>query len=152
MHVLRMRRLIAQRPIFGDAIVQTEAAQLLDRVRSSDCGIAGIAKDAHILVQKGAASVQARMCWVRDYIPRIIPPGHRITANVRFRNTSAVPLRHAPPANMSLAPRWLDSGGQLVDEAEDLRTPLPLDMQPGQELTLPVRIAAPPGRGNIVCA
>jgi SAM-dependent methyltransferase len=148
MHVLQMRRLIAQRPIFGDALVRTEAAQFLDRVRSSGSSIAGMSEDTPALPYSYAAGVQARMYWLRDYIPRVIPPGHHFTANVRFRNTGAVPLRHAPPANISLAPRWLDNNGRPVQEAEDVRTPLPLDVQPGQELTLPVTIMTPIQEGR----
>jgi SAM-dependent methyltransferase len=148
MHVLRMRQLITQRPVFGDAVVQTEAAQFLDRVRTSGSGIAETAVDAPVLAQAGRAGGQARMCWLRDYIPRMISPGQQITANVRFRNTGAVPLRHAAPAEMRLASRWLDSDGRVVEEAEDIRTALPLDLPPGQELTLPMRVKAPPREGR----
>jgi SAM-dependent methyltransferase len=148
MHVLRMRRLIAQQPLFGDAVVRTEAAQFLDRVRSSGSSIAGMSENTPALAHNYDIGTRARMSWLRDYIPRVIPPGCRFTANVRFRNTGAVPLRHTPPADVNLAPRWLDSSGRPVEGVEDVRTPLPLDVQPGQELTLPVTIAAPPQEGR----
>lgn len=152
MHVLQVRRLIAQQPVFGNAMVRTEAAQFLDRVRSSGHSVGAAAQGAPGLAHDGAPngvpSVQARMCWLRDYIPRIIPPGYNFTANVRFRNTGAGPLRHAPPANMQLAPRWLHGDGSTVEGAEDMRTPLPLDVQPGQELTLPLGLVAPRQEGR----
>lgn len=147
MHVLQMRRLIAQRPIFGNAMVRAEAAQFLDRVRSSGFRVAE-SEDVRSLVQISASDVQIRMRWVRDYIPRTIPPGYDFTANVRFRNTGSMRLRHAPPANITLAPRWLENDGRPVHDAEDIRTPLPLDLQPGQELTLPMKLVAPLREGR----
>jgi SAM-dependent methyltransferase/uncharacterized protein YbaR (Trm112 family) len=143
MHVLQVRRLLAQRPRFGDAVVQTEASQFLERVRSSGSSISEETDIVSGNAQDRAAGVTLRVCWLRDYIPRFIPPGHHFSANVRFRNTGAMPLRHAPPANVTLSSRWLDCSGRAIEEAPDVRTPLPLDVQPGQELTLPVKIAAP---------
>jgi hypothetical protein len=148
MHVLQVRRLLAHRPRFGDAMVQREASQFLHRVRSSGSGIAEGAEIASGGAQTGIGSVPLGMCWLRDYIPRLIPPGHHFSANVRFRNTGAMPLRHLPPANVTVSARWLDCGGRAVDEAADVRTPLPLDVPPSQELTLPIKIAAPLREGR----
>jgi hypothetical protein len=156
MHILKLRRLIAQRPIFGESIVQMEAAQFVGRVRSSGWSVAETEgeppSDAHIsAVHLGTEDLQPRVRWLRDYIPRIILPGKQFTANVRFRNNGSAELNHSPPGNITITTRWYRTGGQLVEDALDVRTPLPLTIRSGQELTLPLRIAAPlqEGRYNL---
>lgn len=148
MRVLQVRRLLAQRPIFGEAQIRTEAAQFLDRVRSSGCFIAATDDEFPVASEATAAPGRAHVRWARDYIPRVIPPGHHLTSNVRFRNAGPVVLRHAPPANITIAVRWYLDDGRPMPGAEDFRTPLPLDLKPGQELTLPITIAAPLREGS----
>jgi SAM-dependent methyltransferase len=148
MHILKMRRLIARRPVFGETMVQTEAAQFLARVQASGWSVAETKEErpasVHLgNVHLGTEDVQLRVRWLRDYIPRIIPVGKQFTANVRFRNNGAVELKHLPPENVTISARWYRTDGRPVEDALDVRTPLPLTIRPGQELTLPLRIAAP---------
>jgi hypothetical protein len=153
MHVLKMRRLIAQRPIFAETMVQTEAAQFLARVRASGWSVAETRgeppADVHLgPIYLGTEDLQLRVRWLRDYIPRIIPPGKQFTANVRFRNSGNAELKHSPPGNVTIPTLWYRTGGQPVEDVLDVRTPLPLTIRPGQELTLPLRIAAPLQEGR----
>jgi SAM-dependent methyltransferase len=146
--MLQVRRLIAAQPRFGNALVQAEAAQFLDRVRTSGWSIA-----TELKPKLAEGSVTARdsgphVRWICEYVPRVIPPGRSFTANVRFRNAGAIRLRHAPPGNFVLAVRWLHADGRPLNDAPDVRTPLPLDIAPGRELTFPMRIEAPRNEGR----
>lgn len=153
--VLRLRRLMQRQPRFGDALVQTEAAQFVERVRGSGWAVEANGEASQAMDRaaprpgrQGPAELRPRIRWIADHVPRIIPPGHEFTVNLRFRNTGAVTLRHRPPGNVTIAPRWLWPDGREIPGAADLRTPLPLDVPPGRELTLPVTLAAPSGQGR----
>ena len=148
MRVLQVRRLIAAQPHFGNALVQAEAAQFLDRVRTSGWSVATELKPQLTEGPATTPDMRPRVRWIREYVPRVIPPGHSFTANVRFRNAGTVRLRHAPPGNFVLAVRWLHADGRPLGDAPDVRTPLPLDIAPGRELTFPMQIEAPRSEGR----
>ncbi len=146
--VLQVRRLIAAQPHFGNALVQAEAAQFLDRVRTSGWSVATELKPQLTEGPATTPDTRPRVRWIREYVPRVIPPGHSFTANVRFRNSGTIRLRHTPPGNFVLAVRWLHADGRPLDDAPDVRTPLPLDIAPGRELTFPMQIEAPRNEGR----
>lgn len=149
MRVLQVRVLMAAQPRFGDALVDVEAGQFLHRAgmgAEPDDGAGEAAGDA--TAGDGVAPEVARVQWLMDYVPRVIPPGHAFTANVRFRNAGATVMRHRPPTHVTIAQRWYEEDGRPVADATDLRTPLPLDLPPGRELTLPVQIEAPRAEGR----
>ena len=155
MRVLQVRMLMASQPRFGDALVDVEAGQFLHRAGmgadpGADPGDGPVAA-ADGTADEGAAPAApeiARVEWLTDHIPRVIPPGHAFTANVRFRNAGATVMRHRPPTHVTIAQRWHEEDGRPVAGAADLRTPLPLDLPPGRELTLPVQIEAPRVEGR----
>lgn len=147
---LRVRRMFRRRARFGDEQMQVEGAQALDRLRGSGHGIggddgprAGTARPAF----DGAEAVP-RYRWVLDHLPRTLPSASQTTANLRFRNTGAAAFRHLPPAEMKVHVSWFDEAGEPVD-APDVRTPLPLDVPPGREITVPAFIPTPRAAGRM---
>lgn len=89
----------------------------------------------------------------RHYVPARLPPGARVTCNIRFRNQGTAPFsfRSAPPVHVGF--RWFDADGRLVGMQEH-RTRFPIDMAPGRAVTLPVEIDTPPDEADytlVVC-
>ncbi len=148
---LRVRQMFRRHVSFGDEQMQVEGVQLLDRLRGSGHGISGAEgggeDEAPSEEQEDAADAVPRYRWTVDHIPRRLPCAVETTANLRFRNTGAVAFRHRPPRQVRVHVSWFDEAGRPVD-APDVRTPLPLDVPPGREITLPAFIATPrvPGR------
>lgn len=155
LHVLRMRHISGVRARFGDAQLDTESAQFIDRVRASGHDIpddpAPDEPDPEA-VRAGSTGMAepdeaARYRWVRDYIPRTLPPGRDLMANIRLHNAGRVTMPHAGRHPMRLAASWHDESGTRMD-GPDIRTALPLDLAPGRQMTTTIRLRTPaaPGR------
>lgn len=143
---LRIRRASGVRSSYGDRLVTAESAQFLRRVHASGYAIpAGLL--ARPAMPDPVPDGQPRCRWIVDYCPRAMPPGKAALVNIRFENVGDAPMRHRGHGRVAVAFAWSDANGQAL-QTEDYRTPLPLDVQPGQAITLPVRIVAPmePGR------
>lgn len=97
------------------------------------------------------AREDVRCEWLREYLPRSMRPDEEILANVQFRNAGAVTMASAGDGRVTLACRWASVDGHDV-AVEDVRTPLPADLLPGQVLTLPVRLRTPPLAGRYTLA
>jgi SAM-dependent methyltransferase len=145
-NVLRVRRASGARARFGDQLIGVESAQFLRRVHASGYPIPGD------MLQPAAAAPEepgGQPCcrWVTEYIPRVIAPGREFLVNIRFENTGAAAMRQAGEGRIAVAFRWLDGAGEPV-AVDDIRTPLPVDLPPGQALTLPIILRTPdaPGR------
>jgi SAM-dependent methyltransferase len=151
-NALRVRRASGARAFYGDRLVAAESAQFLRRVHAS-----GYPIPAELLKSPAADAAEykphAEPCcrWLFDYIPRAMQPGEAVLANVRFENSGAAPMRQSGKGRINVAFAWTDQAGQKI-ATEDYRTPLPLDLPPGQAITLPVRIVPPaePGRYMLV--
>jgi SAM-dependent methyltransferase/uncharacterized protein YbaR (Trm112 family) len=148
--VLRIRQASGRRVRLGNALAEAEGGQFLERVRSTGHRLpAGAAPPAPATAAGPPAAGEdaPRYRWLKDYIPRLLPPGQDLTANLRFENSGRVVIRHAGPAPVVLAYRWLDEDDRPVPH-EDQRTPLPTDVPPGRQLTAPIRLRTPaaPGR------
>jgi SAM-dependent methyltransferase/uncharacterized protein YbaR (Trm112 family) len=148
---LRVRQMFRRQARFGDEQVQVESAQFLDRVRSSGHGVGARerAADEDAPPPPDTAEVPRYRWTTLDHVPRRLPRGDEVTANVRFRNTGAVAFRHRPPNEVNVHVSWFDEAGEPV-EAPDVRTPLPLDVPPGREITLPVFIPTPDVAGRML--
>jgi SAM-dependent methyltransferase len=146
-NVLRLRRMFRRQVQFGDSGIRVESAQFLDRVRDTGHEIASRAPNARTKEASDAPTVP-RYRWLLDYIPRVLPCDTAITANVRFRNTGGTTLPHKPPNQIRLCAYWHDESGREV-KAPDVRTPLPLDIPPGRELTLPIALHTPKTSGRL---
>jgi SAM-dependent methyltransferase len=82
----------------------------------------------------------------RHYIPAQLPPGVRVTGNVRFRNIGPESFSSAsvPPVHIGI--RWFDADQRTVTVPEH-RTRFPLALTPGRAITVPVEIDTPPDEG-----
>jgi SAM-dependent methyltransferase/uncharacterized protein YbaR (Trm112 family) len=91
---------------------------------------------------------EPRSEWLAEYLPRAMRPGEELLANVRFRNTGATTMGCTGEGRFTIGCRW--DGGS----AEDVRTPLPIDVAPGQALTLALRLRPPaqPGQYSLSIA
>jgi SAM-dependent methyltransferase len=138
---LRIRRMFRSQVHFDDGRIRVESAQFLDRVRSSGHEIADKSRDTYESARTLGAGVP-RYSWLLDYIPRVLPCETAFTANVRFRNIGSVSLSHKPPGQIRICAFWYNEVGEKM-AAPDLRTPLPLDVPPGRELTLPISTQTP---------
>ena len=111
--------------------------------------------DGHVLDRDDlAAPVEAdsrrgniRCEWSGEYVPRVMVPGGEALANVQFRNTGSGTMPGSGDGRIAVAGQWTSLDGEAVPGA-DIRTPLPADVQPGQILTLAIRLQPPaiPGR------
>ena len=87
--------------------------------------------------------------WLREYLPRAMPPGIELLANVQFRNAGQSVMPGAGEGRVTAGYAWAQDGS--VIEAGDIRTPLPGPLAPGQILTLAMRLKTPdqPGRAAL---
>lgn len=150
-NAVRVRQMFRRRVRFGDEQVQVESVQLLDRMRGTGHGIGGDerhAEDAPPPAEDADPTEVPRYRWTLDYVPRLLPRAAETTANMRFRNTGPVALRHQPPHEAKIHVSWFDESGGPVD-APDVRTPLPVDVPPGREITVPAFIPTPRAAGRM---
>ncbi len=86
--------------------------------------------------------------WLGDYFPRAMPPCATLTANIRLRNAGKAVIPAAGEEDVTVAASWSDGDGAAAGE---VRTQLPVDLAPGQVLTLPVTLQTParPGRYTV---
>ncbi|MBD0274999.1 MAG: class I SAM-dependent methyltransferase, partial [Acetobacteraceae bacterium] len=149
---LRVRQVFRRQARFGSEQLQVEGAQFLDRVRSTGHAVGGVEQGSEAAAPPQSpppGDALPRYRWTLDHIPRALPRADEITANARFRNTGLVPFHHRPPNEMKVHVSWFDDAGGPVD-APDVRTPLPLDIPPGREVTLPVFIPTPRVAGRML--
>jgi SAM-dependent methyltransferase/uncharacterized protein YbaR (Trm112 family) len=148
---VRVRRMFRHRARFGDEQVQVESVQLLDRMRGTGHVIVGNGQhdeDEGAQSDAAAASAVPRYRWTLDYVPRVLPRATETMANLRLRNTGPVAFHHRPPREVKVHVSWFDEAGEPV-EAPDVRTPLPIDVPPGREITLPAFIPTPSAAGRM---
>lgn len=90
--------------------------------------------------------------WVRVELPDRMTAGKTVTGRVTVRNTGRetwVAQRPDGRGIVRLGYHWYTPEGESVTGWADLRTPLPHDVPPGQEVTLdPVEVAAPTNPGQ----
>ncbi len=141
-----MQRLgIAQGPVEMLRVRRASAARA--RVPA---GLSGLLSQDGVVLGAAPAALpgfvgRLQIEWLGDYLPRAMPPGATLTANIRLRNAGKVVIPAAGEEHVTVAARWSDSDGAAAGEA---RTRLPADLAPGQVLTLPVVLQTPahPGR------
>jgi len=151
-NALLVRQASGARARYGDRLVEAESAQFLRRVHASGYPIpAELLKNPAPDSGDPPEGAEPGVRWILDYIPRAMPPGHPVLANIRFENNGGATMRRYGTGRIAIAFAWTDAAGQAV-MTEDYRTPLPLDLPPGQAITLPVRLVPPdePGRYTLV--
>jgi SAM-dependent methyltransferase/uncharacterized protein YbaR (Trm112 family) len=145
--LLRIRSLMRKEVRFGGSLIQVESQQFLHRVRSSGHEVGSEPEpDNGIPSARDLASIPAYR-WTKSYMPRRMKAGHTILANMRLENCGPVPLHRSGEGRVTVAVRWRHRDGSVA-EAPDERTPLPIDLQPGQALTVAVRVIPPSRPGS----
>ncbi|MDQ7030716.1 MAG: N-acetylmuramoyl-L-alanine amidase [Ardenticatenia bacterium] len=90
--------------------------------------------------------------WVEVNVPTRMRAGETVTGRVTVRNVGREPWVARRPDGrgvVRLGYHWRTPDGQPVDGWADVRTPLPRDVLPGQQVTLDsVQVAAPPQPGQ----
>ncbi len=155
--VLRIRTMMRKQVRFGGSLIQVESRQFLDRVRNSGHDIASDAPGG------GASHAQApadlaivpRYAWSKNYVPRRVRAATELLANMRLENRGDVTLSRAGgqsgAGRAMIAQRWQQRDGTAV-ATPDLRTPLPIDLHPGQAVTVAVRLMPPARTGSYLLA
>jgi SAM-dependent methyltransferase len=143
--VLRMRHLMRQRVRFGNALIQVESQQFVDRVHNT--GHAPRAGEPVAPDTGRDLATPPRIRWTKTYLPRRMPAGGEITANARLENRGEATLYARGRGLAKVVVRWQHPNGEPA-EAVDLRTELPIDVRPGQAVTIAVRIAPPAQAGR----
>jgi SAM-dependent methyltransferase len=145
--LLRIRSLMRKEVRFGNSLIQVESQQFLHRVRSSghEVGTEPECDNGRPSVRNLTAIPAYR--WTKSYMPRRLKAGHTILANMRLENCGLVPLHCSGEGRVTVAIRWQHRDGSVA-EAPDERTPLPIDLQPGQALTVAVRVIPPSRPGS----
>ena len=116
------------------------------------CGSSSLPQDGRVLglaaIQPAPDAAGEPQCqWLAEYAPRAMRPGEELLANVRFRNGGSGPMLCAGPGRVTVAGLWCDLDGGAVG-ADEVRTPLPIDVPPGQALTMAIRVVAPVACGR----
>ncbi len=143
--VLRMRTAMRRRVRFGDALIETESQQFLDRVRASGHAISAAPAEALVEIPAGLVGEQ-RYHWAKTYLPRRMQGGVRFLANMRLENRGPAALRSAGAGRAHVAIRWARQDRSDLGEQSE-RTPLPIDLAPGQAVTVAVWVVPPPEPG-----
>lgn len=89
---------------------------------------------------------QYNVRWLEAAIPEEMAPGQRLKASIVLRNEGNLvwPCEGYTPVRVGY--RWLDASGQAVG-APELHSPLPRELQPGDEEATLVEFAAPSTAG-----
>ena len=163
--LLQVRRLMRRQVCFGGSLIQVESKQFLDRVRNTGMGLGTDASpsDASREEASGADLATApadaasppsadlmripRYGWVKNYMPRRVKAGAELLANMRLENHGEATMRRAGNGRTMIAARWQHRDGTEAT-APDVRTPLLIDLAPGQAVTVAVRLVAPTARGS----
>ena len=93
----------------------------------------------------GAASMRAPM---RAVLPAAMQARTVVTVACTVRNDGDVALVSGGKHPVFLCYRWFDGGGALTEIGRSIHTPLPGALEPGAEVTVPMRIDAPQYAGR----
>ena len=85
----------------------------------------------------------------RNYAPDGFVAGERRFVNVRFKNRGSSPWSsRTSPVAVTAASRFLRRSLGRTKRFDPTYTPLPIDIEPGRSITLPIEIMAPPKPGR----
>ncbi len=85
--------------------------------------------------------------WVRDYLPRTMLAQQCFTGNVRLHNCGDIDISSQGPTPVMMSYHWQTAEGQHLPVLEH-RTPFPIDLQPGQQITVPMLLETPAQAGH----
>jgi ubiquinone/menaquinone biosynthesis C-methylase UbiE len=87
--------------------------------------------------------------FIRHYIDSTLPADKEIYRSIRIKNTATTSLLLNPDSPINLSYHWLDEKGRLIDY-EGLRSPIPREMQPNDEVTVITKLRTPAAPGNYI--
>jgi uncharacterized protein YbaR (Trm112 family) len=85
--------------------------------------------------------------WLGHYLPPQVSPKQTFLRNVRLENSGDIPISSTGVNPVMISYHWHAAGAILTGITEH-RTPLPIDLQPGQQLTLPLLLETPKQPGD----
>ena len=85
--------------------------------------------------------------WILDYLPRTILSMHRFTGNVRLQNSGKFPISSQGSTPVMISYHWHSTDRDCSNVIEH-RTPLPIELMPGRQITLPMLIESPQEAGK----
>jgi SAM-dependent methyltransferase/uncharacterized protein YbaR (Trm112 family) len=86
--------------------------------------------------------------WVGDYLPRIMSAKQYFMGNVRLQNRGDSPISSQGPTPVMISYQWQGPDDTPIDGVLQHRTPLPVDLQPGQPITVPMLLDTPQAAGH----
>jgi SAM-dependent methyltransferase/uncharacterized protein YbaR (Trm112 family) len=86
--------------------------------------------------------------WVRDYLPRTMLSNTCFTGNVRLHNCGDVAISSQGPTPVRIAYHWRVKNDHQLLPVPEHRTPFPIDIQPGQQITIPMLLETPQEPGQ----
>jgi len=132
---------------FGDFLIDVESRQFIDRVRNSGNSLSEQTAPEHG-VAKGQngypinVSHLVRYQWLLDYLPREIQASTTFTGNVRLENTGVSTFSSHTNPPIFISYHWRDLDGQMIVK-EGHRTPIPIELLPNRQITVPMLITTP---------
>jgi len=88
-----------------------------------------------------------KIAFVRHYIDGSLPAGQSITRSIRIRNEGQSILSSAGSCPVHISYHWADERGHVI-VFEGVRSALPVEFPPGEELTVCVSIETPERPGK----
>lgn len=112
----------------------------------------------NIILHKVGASVSAkaeyssspptpRYRWILDYLPRTMSAAKVLTGNVRLENVGTIPLSSRTAYPIVISYHWRTLKGEVIT-FDGHRTPFPIELASGRQLTIPVKIETPSEPGD----
>lgn len=117
-----------------------------------------IFKKINIVLDKVRASVSVkteysslpptpRYRWILDYLPRTMSAAKVFTGNARLENVGTIPLSSHRAYPIVISYHWRTLNGELIT-FDGHRTPFPIELASGRQLTIPVKIETPSEPGD----
>lgn len=126
--------------IAGESSYTAEIADLADRL-GLECET-GIAPKAPII-----DNLSAKVSFVGAHVGATMPVSTSLTRSVRIRNDGPAAINSSGQNAIHLSYHWLDANGKIL-HFEGLRSPLPVDLLPGNSVTVICDIRTPRRRGT----
>ncbi|MDY7523902.1 class I SAM-dependent methyltransferase [Sphingomonas sp. 10B4] len=92
-------------------------------------------------------NLSAKVSFVGAYVGPTMPVGTNLTRSVRIRNDGPAAINSSGENAVYISYHWLDTKGKVV-HFEGLRSPLPVDLLPGNSVTVICDIRTPRQGGN----
>jgi SAM-dependent methyltransferase/uncharacterized protein YbaR (Trm112 family) len=94
------------------------------------------------------APLRLKYAWVRDYLPRTMLSNTCFTGNVRLHNCGDVAISSQGSTPVMIAYHWRGKNASQSLPVPEHRTPFPIEIQPGQQITIPMLLETPSKPGQ----